>query len=72
MNTLQEIYRLTAARGHYRWAIANRVMAAICVVFAAYHFVHGGLIVGFTIILVSCVAVLNAADHERKAKSLRG
>lgn len=72
MNTLQEIYRLTAARGHYRWAIANRVVATICVVFAAYLFVHGGSIGGFAIILVSCVAVLNAVDHERKAKSLKG
>ena len=72
MNTIEEIYRLTAARNHYRWAIANIVVAAICVALAAYQFVIGGLAAGVVVVIVSLLAVFKASDHERKAKLIRG
>ena len=71
MSTLEEIHRLTAARNHYRWAIANIVVAAICVAFAAYQFVIGGVVAGLAVVIVSFLAVFKASDHERRAKSLR-
>lgn len=71
MNTIEEIYRLTAARNHYRWAIANIIVAALCLVLAAYQFANGGLVGGFTVILVSLLAVFKATDHERKARNFK-
>ena len=72
MNTLEEINRLTAARNHYRLALANLIVAGICVALAGYQFLHGGLVGGFIILAVSTIAVFAARTHEQRARQIRG
>ena len=71
MNTMEEITRLTAIRNHFRLALANLVVAGICVALAGYQFLRGGVLAGAIIIAVSLLAVFAANTHERRARQIR-
>ena len=66
-----ELEKIDAARTQFRWALANIVVAALCLIPATYCFLTGKIMAGTIIILVSFLAVLNANHHERKGKRLR-
>ena len=71
MNTIEEIGQLTAIRNHFRLALANLVVAGICVALAGYQFLRGGILAGGIIIAASLLAVFAANTHERRARQIR-
>ena len=71
MNTMEEITRLTAIRNHFRLALANLIVAGICVALSGYQFLRGGILAGAIIVAVSLLAVFAANTHERRARQIR-
>lgn len=57
---------LTKARTQYRWAIANIIMAGVCVVIALGAFAVGSPVAGVLVIVVSFALVVNADAHRRR------
>lgn len=61
MATLHELNR---ARIQYRWAIANIVVAALCLFPATYCFMNGYVMAGLLTLAVSLAAAWNANAHK--------
>ena len=72
MNTIEEIGQLTAIRNHFRLALANLVVAGICVALAGYQFLRGGVVAGALIMTVTTIPIFAARIHERRARDIRG
>ena len=66
-----ELELLNESARHYRWSLANIVVALICVAIAGSLFVMGHIKGGFVVIAISGLAVFNATTHRKKGDSLR-
>jgi fatty-acid desaturase len=50
----------------YRWAIANIVLALLCVVLAGGAFMFGHWVAGLLLLAVSVALVVNADSHKKR------
>lgn len=72
MNNQTQLDRLNRSRNQLLWALANLTVAGICLAFAAWLFLHGKLVAGLVVIVVSYLAVANADFHQRRSARLKG
>ena len=57
---------IAEAQAQFRWAIANIVIALLCVALAALTFVAGYIVAGLLMLIVSVPLVVNADSHKKR------
>ena len=67
--SLKQLQRVERARVQYRWAIANIVVAALCLFPATYCFMDGYVLAGLLTLAVSLAAVWNADAHKKRGNA---
>ena len=68
----KQLELLNDSRTQYHWAVANVLIALLCVIAAGTAFMFGHVVAGLSIIAVSVALVVNAGSHKKRGIVAQG